>query len=66
MPKIQSDTPKKGRKSNRQLIKELGAYLIDSGQSVRLDDHFQTTIQMEFSLSLGTSTELEAIPKEEY
>jgi len=41
MPKIQSSTPKKGRKSNKQLIQELGAYLIDSGQKATLDQHFQ-------------------------
>ena len=44
IPKIQSNTPKKGRKSNRQFIKELGASLIDSGQSARIDSHFHTPV----------------------
>ena len=40
MPKIQSEVPKKGRKPNRKLIQEMGAYLIDSGQSATIDSHF--------------------------
>ena len=42
--KIQSDTPKKARKSNRQLIKELGVYLLDSRQGARIDSRFYPTV----------------------
>jgi len=39
--KIQSTTSKKGRKSSKQLIQELGSYLIDTGLNATIEKHFQ-------------------------